>query len=347
MMILRVGFHPTANVGERWIFLVLGCLLSLLCVSGTYFCVLRPWVGCVRYFHFDGRVLRYRTVFSSTLVPRFIDELDLIVTRRPNLQQADAGSWQLLQFRDGEQIKLHLGMLQNVSQLRERLKLQKIQRRTSHRRLPAVILGSESPEWQAIGPHLEVGEQVWWIGRPVYRRLWSEMAAEFIFGMIPATFGLIAFLLGFTVVAKGESSALMLVAVGAMFSSIGFWCMAAPWRYRRMIRDTIYAVTARRALILNGFTWGRQIAVSKVADRVQSFAPEKVIEYEVIGFGRDIVFGGEWRTGRRGRRYWGHHGFLAANDRHGAEAALESLLSEDDRDRSQDEDGNLSVHGNG
>ena len=193
---------------------------------------------------------------------------------------------------------------------------------------PVKIVGSDHVMWQKIQRHIEDAEQVWWIGRPVYQKLWSEMAAEVILGLIPGTLGLgIVVFVATANPGGGFPAALFTSLLGALFASLGFWLMAAPWRYRRMLQDTVYAVTSRRALILGGFTWGAQLAVSKASENVQSFPPAKVVDYEMAGRGRDIILGGERRIEGR-RPAWGHHGFLAVDDIQAAEAAVKCLLSQ-------------------
>lgn len=115
------------------------------------------------------------------------------------------------------------------------------------------------------------------------------MAAEVVFGLIPGTLGLVVVVFVATDrPARDFSAVVMLVAVGVLFASVGFWCLAAPWRYRRMLQESVYAVTSRRALILGGFSWGPNVAVSKASENVQSFPPAKVLDYEIAG--RDQVF---------------------------------------------------------
>jgi len=321
--ILAVGLHPNPGLDRR-IFIALGCVILSLCGLGFYFGVARYWIGCVRWYHFDGHTLNYRTVFSWRVCQRLVDELELVSLRRP-------GSWRLLRFRDGVQIKLHVGTLQNASILYDRLRALTLGHEIAKETRPVKIVGSDHVMWHKIQRHLEDGEQVWWVGRPVYQKLWSEMAAEVIFGLIPGTLGLVVIVFAATTgPARGFSAVLMLVVVGVLFASVGFWFMAAPCRYRRMLQDTVYAVTSRRAFILGGFTWGPNVAVSKAFENVQSFPPAKVLDYEMAGRGRDIVLGGEWQRDRR-RSVWGNHGFLAVDDSQAAEAAIKCLLSHEEK----------------
>jgi hypothetical protein len=318
--VLAVGLHPNPGV-DRKIFIALGCIILFFCGLGFYFGVARYWIGCVRWYHFDVHTLNYRTVFSSRVCQKLVDELELVSLRRP-------GSWGLVRFRDGVQLKLHVGTLQNASILYDRLKALTWGHEIARETRPVKIVGSDHVIWHKIERHLEDGEQVWWIGCPVFQKLWSEMAAEVIFGLIPGTLGLGA--VGFAATTgpdRGFSAALMLIVVGVLFASVGFWFMAAPWRYRRTLQDTVYVVTSRRAFILGGFTWGTQLAVSKASESVQSFPPAKVFDYEMAGHGRDIILGGEWRIERR-RPAWGHHGFLAVDDIQAAEAAVKCLISQ-------------------
>lgn len=332
MLVLGVAFHPNPGVGNRWLFLALGCVLLFLCSLGFYFGILRYWIGCVRWYRLDGRILHYRTVLSLNFVQRLVDELDLVVSRRPTSHQAEEGSWRLLRFRDGEQLKLHIGILHNATALYERLKTLTVGKKIANGRRPAAILGLNHPAWRALQPHLENGEELWWLGRPVYQRLWSEMAAEVIFGLIPGAFGTGMLVLVYQFgLRQGNLDVWPFLIGGVLFSAIGAWMCAAPWRYRKMLKDTVYAVTSRRVLILGGFVWGPQLAVIKVSESIQSFEPDQAIDYEIVGRGRDIVFGGEWRKGRRGNNYWGHHGFLAADEMQAAEAALMCLLSSDEK----------------
>lgn len=93
-----------------------------------------------------------------------------------------------------------------------------------------------------------------------------------------------------------------------------------------MLRNTLYAVTEKRILILNGLLWGSQSTVQFGGVPVESLTPQQVQMFEVAGRRRDILLGGQWTGGRRGRRHWVHSGFLAADDPAGAEQAIRYLL---------------------
>jgi hypothetical protein len=120
----------------------------------------------------------------------------------------------------------------------------------------------------------------------------------------------------------------MLAAVGAAFAAIGAWMFAAPWRCWRLLRDTVYAVTSRRVIVLRGLNWGTSSSIQKAGSPVEFFDREQARFYEIVGKGRDIALGGFWRRGRRGtNQYWLHVGFLAPDDPRAAESAIRRLLS--------------------
>ena len=96
-----------------------------------------------------------------------------------------------------------------------------------------------------------------------------------------------------------------------------------------MLRDTVYAVTSRRAIAVGGCTWGMQSGVEK-QEGIESFELERVQRFEVINSGRDIVLGGLWRRGRKGRHYWIHLGFLAPDEPQQAEEAIRRLITQKD-----------------
>jgi hypothetical protein len=329
-MILGAALRNPGLVPNAIVLYLLGGLLLALGAAGFYFGVLRYWIGCVRWFRLSQGVLSYRTAWSRTIRQRLCDDLDLVAAYQPASTCDMAAACRTLRSRDGERIKLHLAELQNAAALYDRLKSEGLRRwrRSERPSLPA--MSADDPRSLALQPYLEEGERLYWVGRPVYAKLWSEMAAEVIFGLIPGTFGVAAMAMAALSVRQGEVwGSLFAVLIGAVFLAIGLWCMAAPWRYRRMLRDAIYAVTTRRAIIVNGFIWGRQVAVAKTDEAQQSFDRDAVANFEIIGRGRDLALGGQWRRGRKGASYWAHYGFLAPDDRPAAEAALQCLMAHD------------------
>jgi len=327
-MCILIYFKPNNILPRPTSMLLLGSALLALCAAGLYFLVLRHWLGCVRSFRWDGECLQYRTVFSRTLQQRHVEEVESASARRPSSSRGESSSWRIVRFHDGDRLKLHFGTLQNADELFVALKTA-VDRRASivlPGSLPPVT--SDHPLWPAIEPQMEEGERVLWLGQPVCRKLLSEMSAEMIFGLIPGSFGIGFSAMGWHLaVNRGDKSGWTAIPFGLLFSGIGAWMMAAPWRYRRMLRDTVYAVTSQRVLILNGLLWGSRSAVQRRGLPVEVFGPDEARLFEVVGRRRDIILGGTWKRGRRGSRLWVNFGFLAADDPKGAEVAIRYLLS--------------------
>ena len=103
--------------------------------------------------------------------------------------------------------------------------------------------------------------------------------------------------------------------------------MAAPWRYHRILKSTVYAVTTRRVMIVNGLQWGSQAAVESRGIKCESFGRDEAYLHQVAGRRRDILLGGDWKRGRRNKKYWVHRGFLAADDPAAAELALRFFVA--------------------
>ncbi len=324
---IAIFVNPKNMVANPDVFLYLGSVLLVLCASGFYFAVLHYWIGCVHSFRWDGHCLQYRTVMSRTLQQRLSDEIEHVSVRRPNSSQAEAGTWRSVRFRGGDRLKLQVGTLQNADALFAALKAE-VERRASV--VASVVLPSVTDRhalWPTIHTCLVEGEQVYWLGRPVYGKLWSEISAEMIFGLLPGSMGLGILALGCHLLAKGDFLGCLAVAFGLFFGGIGASMLAAPWKYRSMLRDTVYAVTSQRIIILNGLSWGSQSAVQPRGREIESFDCGQARLFEVVGRRRDIILGGQWIKGRRNRRYWVNFGFLAVDDPTSAEWAIRCLLA--------------------
>lgn len=316
--------HLVANVS---LFLLLGSTLLMLCALGFYFSALDFWLGCVHSFRWDGDVLRYRTAFFRALRERFGDEIEDVSAQRRSSSRGEAGTWRSIRFRDGTRIKLHVGILENADALYSCLKTHVEQRRmslASEQMLPPVI--PEILPWHLIQSHLEKRERVLWVGRPVYCKLWSEMSAEVIFGFIPGTFGIVLIVLAWTI-GGNDGGSIFVMFIGILFTGIGLHLIAAPWRYYRMLRHAVYVVTSQRVIIVNGITWGSQSTVQVSKAPVEIFDRNQAVLFEVVGRRRDLILGGNWTRGRKGRQFRLHTGFLAVDDPVAAEIAIRCMLS--------------------
>lgn len=109
--------------------------------------------------------------------------------------------------------------------------------------------------------------------------------------------------------------------VGVGFVVVGLYACTAPWRYQRLLSDTLYAVTNRRALILDGVMWDERGVLQKsesACDVVNSNALEL---FEVLVKPKAISLGSLAQSGRKGARLL-HRGFFAPQDLPGAVRAI-------------------------
>ncbi|MAT14923.1 MAG: hypothetical protein CMJ46_06600 [Planctomyces sp.] len=324
LLMLAVALRPKNLVDDPSVFLLSGSVLLLLSATGFYYTVPRYWKGCVYSFRWDGNCLEYRTVLSRKQYKRFANEIEHAIARRMSSSQGEAGTSRQIRFRDGRRIKLYIGILQNAEPLFRAIKTA-VQRRADLNQ-PQVLLAlnSNHPLWPELVEYLEPAENVYWAGRPSYGKLWNEMAGEMMFGLFFFAFGVGFFTLAVTL-AKNDSP-WILITFGTFFGGIGAKMMAAPWRYRRILSPTIYAITSERVVIINGLLWGNQASVQSSGIKCESFYRDKARLYEIAGRRRDILLGGLWKRGRRNRKYWVNTGFLAADDPAAAEQALRYLL---------------------
>jgi hypothetical protein len=180
--------------------------------------------------------------------------------------------------------------------------------------------------WSLIQPHLAVGENVLWMGRPVCRKLWSMILGEMVFGLILISVGLPGCVLVWKT-AKGNDGSAFFFVIGLLFVSMGISLLAAPWRIRRLLRNTAYAVTSQRVLIVNGVIWGLQATVRSRGLGLESYDSAQAMQFKKRGRRRDIQMGGQWLSMRKGRKIWVHSGFLAPDDPSAAEQAIQLLTS--------------------
>lgn len=342
--------NPKDLIANPSVFLWLGLTLLTLALVGWYVGVARYWRGSVRRFSWDGERLVFRTLFSRRWHDYRAEEIVALSARRTNARR-EFGSLRYVRFRDGRSVKLPVGPLENAERLyvelksaMERLVQQRLAGDESLNGAPigirtgiaagiaedAAVPTSDHPCWLTIQPHLEAGEVVLWLGRPMWRKLRSEMSAEMVFGLIPGALAIGLTIVGWHVtVRQGILSGLVPASIGILFGCLSAYLAAAPWRFRSMVRDTIYVVTDRRVLLVQGFVWGQRAAVQRDGEVRRVIPRGQVHLFELADNQRDILLGGEWRRGHKGARHWVHFGMLAVDDPHGAARAIHRLCAQE------------------
>jgi len=182
-------------------------------------------------------------------------------------------------------------------------------------------------------PKLRLGETLIWVGQPEPIQFSREVRRAYLFQL-----GLLVVLLPVSVwviadISRSENMIpAVLLIVGSM---IGYFLLAAPWRYPNRVLQTIYAITDRRALVHRGFGWSLLWlqALPDLHDPLWSFDARKIRARRRIDRyqGRtDLVFGGEPRyhmTGRGQIGDWIQVGFLGLANVNEIERLLESQFA--------------------
>lgn len=189
--------------------------------------------------------------------------------------------------------------------------------------------------WPIIGPYLQEGEVVYWVGRPLCRRLWDPLGGSVgagAIGLSMIVLPLMTFGSDFFHEILADAKPAEAWAVNALLAAFGACCLfgvTAPFRCWWKLRRVAYAVTSRRALVVRGYAWPSQSLPGRRAISEQSFDREQVRTREVLGKQRDIGFRRESRPSLKGnRQIIFHYGFQAVDDFSGAEAAIKQLLIE-------------------
>ncbi|PYV17068.1 MAG: hypothetical protein DMG07_06615 [Acidobacteria bacterium] len=163
---------------------------------------------------------------------------------------------------------------------------------------------------------LRFSETLLWVGQPEPRLFSREMARAYLFFLgLLALFSMVSYWL---IPRLSQSRMVVIPAILVVSVMISYFLITAPWRYRRRILQTIYAITDRRALVYRGFGWSSLWleALPDLHDMLWSFdasqirARRRIARYQ----GRtDLVFDGERHyhmTGRGQIRDWVQVGFL-------------------------------------
>lgn len=275
----------------------------------------------VAYYRWDGELLRFRKLGRRKIGEYSLSDVVSVTSIREAspLEEGAVGFW--VTMRNKARYKLLTASLPNGQALGELLK------RHLNRADACTVYGfravtaQQMDDMQRMKPLLEENEELLWLARPRRSAAWGRILAEMIFGVIPMSIGGGLAIMCIKEVLRGAEGALFGAAVGLVFVGVGLYTWSAPWRYHRLLSKTLYAVTNRRAFILDGVFWDLRGGVQRAEAAIEAIEGDALELYEVLSGGRDISLGCFGKLGRKGTR-WIHRGFFAPDDLEGAVKAI-------------------------
>jgi hypothetical protein len=180
--------------------------------------------------------------------------------------------------------------------------------------------------------YFEHGEKCLWVGSPQPRLLQGELRGMLALGLLLVVSGLGMSAVFIAIALNQQRLGNAFGAIpGVVFVLVGAHQIRRSFRARAIILRTIYAVTDRRAWILNGVFRGTLDSFeSEEGQGIRSYEPEQLEAFEIASGGRDLIF--ERRpgppAGRRSRLVG--YGFIACDDMANAIRAIRWLLQEHD-----------------
>jgi hypothetical protein len=327
VLIGALAFRKLGGFNGGGALLNLGIGMCGLSLAAAYFGVYRQWRNSVAYFYWNGKTLSFRTFHRKRLRQIAISEIENAFTVRRSGNPAHAAGWLEVKLVDGEKFKIVQSFLPQADELILAIK------RSMHLRsaVPVNAIRSWSGDGQELfarlKTHLEEGEEVTWLGRPLWTKVLDRIVTEIVFGTIPLVLGLSLAVIGGGGLQQGMGVNFFPMFVGLFFAAIGLYSVTAPWRYRRLLGNVIYGVTTERAVVLEGVTWSRQGAIQKSGVAVESWNAEMLTDFEIPPGNRDVVLGGKWQAGSK-TWHWGNRGFFAVDDIEGAAKTLRWLVQQ-------------------
>lgn len=151
---------------------------------------------------------------------------------------------------------------------------------------------------------LQSGERITWVDQPIPGRMARTMVPLVLFG-IPWTAFAIFWVAGAAKAGGGGFFPLF----GVPFILIGLGLLSSPYWTRRAARRSIYALTDRRAIVIQGSWWGsitvRSFESAQLTDLQRKQNPD--------GSG-DLIFSQEVRRDSDGDRRVTNIGFMGIRD---------------------------------
>jgi hypothetical protein len=275
----------------------------------------------VAYYRWDGELLRFRKLGRRKIGEYSLSDVVSVTSIREAspLEEGAVGFW--VTMRNNDRYKLLTASLPNGQALGELLKrhLNRVDTCTVYGF--RAVTAEQMDDMQRLKPLFEENEELLWLARPRRGAAWGRILAEVILGIIFASLGGCLALVGFREFMRVGEGPLLVMIVGFVFVGVGLYMWSAPWRYHRLLSKTLYAVTNRRAFILDGVFWDSRGGVQRAESAIEVVEGDALEMYEVLPGGRNVSLGCFGKLGRKGTR-WIHRGFFAPEDLEGAVKAI-------------------------
>lgn len=279
----------------------------------------------VAYYSWDGEVLRFRKLGRRRIREYSLSDIVSVSSIRETSPLLESGGGYWITMRNYKRYKLLTTFFPSGKVLGELLKRYLNRADTSPVYSFRAVTADQMEDMQRVKPLLDTDEELLWLARPRRGAAWGRILAEMIFGVIPMSIGGGLAIMCISEVQRGGEGALFGAAVGLVFVSVGVYAWTAPWRYHRLLSKTLYAVTNRRAFILDGVFWDIRGGVQRAESAIEIVEGDSLELYEVLPRGRDISLECFGKLGRKGTR-WIHRGFFAPDNLEGAKKALKWVI---------------------
>lgn len=292
----------------------------------VYIAIQNRWGQVVVYYNWDGKTIRLRKVGSRRVREYSISDIESIFSTHENAPTIESGIVFWITMKDRVRFKILTAFIPNGREVVESIQ-QHFNRAAT---VPVYSFRAQTIEqvddMKRLKPYLQEDEDVLWVGRPKPRAALDRVLAEILFGLILIVMGSIFAALGLLAFMRGGDGIWIAAVVGLCFVGVGLYNWTAPWRYQHLFSKTLYAVTDRRALILNGVIWDNRGGVTPNEAACDVIDGDDLVRFEVSRRDNGIRLGSFYIPDRK-KLLWCYRGFWAPKDQVGAIQALKWGIS--------------------
>lgn len=300
----------------------------------VYLAVQNCWGPVVAYYSWDGSTIRFRKLGSRRVREYSINDIESISSTHENAPTIESGIAFWISMKDKVRYKLLTAFIPNGREVVDSLQQHFNRADTVPVYSFRAITIEQVDDVRRLKPFLLEDEDVLWVGRPKPRAVLGRVLAEILFGLILVVMGSVSAAMGLLTFMRGGGSIWIAAAVGFCFVGVGLYYWTAPWRYYHLLSKPLYAVTNRRALILNGVLWDNRGGLTRNEAACDVIEGDELACFEVSPRDNGIRLGSFYIPERK-RLLWVYRGFFAPEDQAGAIQALKWGICIRDKERGE------------